>query len=234
MASPCRATTRQIELQYWRQGHCTLAGCRMQVTAHVGVDWGNKTNQLLLFWMVLFWVVDGFWLDISHVKWRLKLQPWVWWQSLFSVLPYFYAVAFQEETVQFRAALAGAVCESQCEGVLSMEIYCWSAQHSTEARRLITLEADVASQRRIFKLFVAKWARNIKWSEMNVVPCARFLESLGICYIYIIYIYIYRFGVLRWGTGCQAICIVAALGTDLLWIHGIIESLWSSRKIWKE
>lgn len=48
-----------------------------------------------------------------------------------------------------------------------------------------------------------------------------FLDILGICY---------RFGVLRWGTGCQAICIVAALGTDSLCIHGVIESLLFRKK----
>jgi len=63
------------------------------------------------------------------------------------------------------------------------------------------------------RLFVAKWARNIKWNE-TLYMC--FLDILGICY---------RFGMLRWGTGCQAICIVAALGTDSLCIHGVIESL---------
>lgn len=63
------------------------------------------------------------------------------------------------------------------------------------------------------RLFVAKWARNIKWNE-TLYMC--FLDILGICS---------RFGVLRRGTRCQAICIVAALGTDSLCIHGVIESL---------
>lgn len=56
-------------------------------------------------------------------------------------------MSFQEETVQFRAALAGAVCESQW-GVEAGDISPKCAVLRTEARRLITLEADVASQRR--------------------------------------------------------------------------------------